>query len=251
MNLLDFSKKRILITGASSGIGRETAVLLSKLGADLLLVGRNADGLQKTLALLAKGDHHLQQADLAETESILTWVKTNAQQHGCFDGLVHSAGLHSSKPLRFLKAAEIEKVMTLNVTSAIYLAKAFRQSGVYNPGASIVYLASVVGLVGQSGVSAYSASKGAVIALTKSLALELAKETIRVNCVAPGVVETEMTEQLFSLLEPTQIESIVKMHPLGLGKAGDVAYSITFLLSSMSRWLTGTVLTVDGGYTAQ
>ena len=105
-------------------------------------------------------------------------------------------------------------------------------------------------MTGQAGVSAYSASKGALISLTKSLALELAGENIRVNCVAPGVVNTEMSDKLFSFMTEQQIEGIKKMHPLGFGTPRDVANAISFLLADTSRWITGSVLVVDGGYTA-
>ena len=114
-----------------------------------------------------------------------------------------------------------------------------------------MFLSSAVGLVGQAGVSVYSATKGAVVTMTKSLALELAREGVRVNCVCPGVVQTEMTTGLRESIGADAFQRVTDAHPLGLGTSEDVANAIVFLLSDASRWITGTSLTVDGGYTAQ
>ena len=140
--------------------------------------------------------------------------------------------------------------MRINVTAALCLAKAFRQKNVSTAGSSIVYLSSVMGIVGQSGQTAYSASKGALVTLAKSLTLELSRENIRVNCVAPAVVNTEMSEKMFQSLTPEQVKQIESMHPLGIGTPRDVANAIAFLLADTGRWITGTTLVVDGGYTA-
>jgi NAD(P)-dependent dehydrogenase (short-subunit alcohol dehydrogenase family) len=248
---MDFAGRRILLTGASSGIGRETAVLLSQLGAELVLAGRSLERLQQTAEELSGCGHRLEVFDLADVQTIPAWLKTLSLQAGAFDGIVHSAGVHSTKPLRVLDAVSFEAVYRINVTAALMLAKGFRQKGCSTPGGGIVFLSSVAGLVGQPGVAAYAASKAAVLGLTRSLALELAREGIRVNSVAPGMVKTEMTERIFSSLTPEQIASIESAHPLGLGQPRDVANAIAFLLSEAARWITGSTLVVDGGYTAQ
>jgi len=251
INPMQLENLTILVTGASSGIGRETAVLLSKLGASLILVGRNEEQLIKTRSLLDGTLHRISAFDLSNYDEIPHWIKEISSVAGPLHGLVHSAGVQFTRPLRIMSSESIEELMRVNVTAAIFLAKAFRQKGVYaSEGGSLVYLSSVMGFVGQPGQSAYSASKGALVSLAKSLALELAREKIRVNCIAPAIVSTEMSEKMFEQLSPEQVSHIKAMHPLGLGQPRDVANAIAFLLADTARWITGTTLVVDGGYTA-
>jgi NAD(P)-dependent dehydrogenase (short-subunit alcohol dehydrogenase family) len=153
--------------------------------------------------------------------------------------------------LRALTPEDVDSVMRINFAAALALSAGFRQRGVCAPQGSLVFVASVMGLVGSPARSVYSASKGALIAMTKSLALELAHEGIRVNCVAPGFVRSSMFEELTGTVPPDQIAAIEAAHPLGLGQPRDVAHAIAFLLAQTSRWITGTTLVVDGGYTAQ
>ena len=249
-NPLDFSNRTILVTGASSGIGRATAILLSRLGARVVLVGRNPQRLAATVTQLAGSGHCVEACDLRDYEQIPAWTKEWVTRSGPLDGLVHSAGVQDATPVKALTRAPVESMWQLNVAAALWLAKGFRQRGVNREGGSIVLVASVMGLVGQPARAAYSATKGAVVALTKSLALELAREQIRVNCVAPGYVRTEMTEALTATLTPEQIAAIAAQHPLGIGEPEDVAQAAAYLLSAAARWVTGTTLVVDGGYTA-
>lgn len=154
-------------------------------------------------------------------------------------------------PLKIASSEMVAELFALNVTTALMLAKGFRVRNVHAPDASMVFLSSAVGVVGQKGVGAYSASKGAIVSLTKSLALELAAEDIRVNCVLPGVVRTPMTDSLAEAIGEEAFSEVKAMHPLGLGQPEDVAEPIGFLLGAGSRWITGSALSVDGGYTAQ
>lgn len=178
-------------------------------------------------------------------------MRTVSGQLDGLDGLVHAAGVHNTAPVRSLEAADVTSLFDSNVTTAFMLAKGFRHKQVRRAGASIVYLSSAVGLVGQPGVSVYSATKGAIAALTKSLALEFAREGIRVNCVCPGVVMTKMTEGLKATIGGENFRRVTEAHPLGLGEPDDVASAILYLLSGASKWVTGSSLVVDGGYTAQ
>ncbi|MBX3436699.1 MAG: SDR family oxidoreductase [Planctomycetaceae bacterium] len=242
--------RTILITGASSGLGRATAVLLSRMGARIIAVGRNEDRLIATASQLSGAGHVVRPFDLAAVEAIPEWLQSLAAECGPLRGVVHSAGVHLARPLQMLKADAVQQLLTVNVTAALMLAKGLRQRAVHESPASLVLMSSVMGQVGQAGVTAYSASKGAVDALCRSLALELATQGIRVNAIAPGQVETEMAEQQRGSLTTEQFERIRSMHPLGLGRAEDVASAVAFLISDASRWMTGTTLTVDGGYTA-
>jgi NAD(P)-dependent dehydrogenase (short-subunit alcohol dehydrogenase family) len=249
-NPLDLTGRTILVTGASSGLGKGIAELLSRLGAKLVLVARDGTRLDITRSSLAGQDHATEIFDLAQTDAIPGWMREVTKRHGILHGVVHSAGILTTKPLRMQMATDWEGAMRLNVAAAAALAKGFRQKGVYAGTGSIVFLSSVMALVGQPGQVLYSATKGALVAMTRSMALELAREGIRVNCVAPAVVLAGMSEDLQRNVSPEQFAAITAMHPLGLGQPLDVANAVAFLLADTARWITGTTLTVDGGYTA-
>jgi NAD(P)-dependent dehydrogenase (short-subunit alcohol dehydrogenase family) len=250
INPMDLSGRTVLVTGASSGIGRETSILLSQLGARLVLVARHADRLAETAARLEGQGHRVEPFDLTQVDDIPAWLKHVASEVGALHGIVHSAGVHVTQLVRFQSSGEVSALLRINLDTAFGLAKGFRQKGVYANQGRLVLLSSVMGLVGQPAVTAYAASKGALIALSKSLALEWARDGLRVNCVAPGQVQTEMTETMQETLTVDQVAAIEAMHPLGIGTALDVAYAIAFLLADTGRWITGSTLIVDGGYTA-
>ena len=250
LNPLDLTGRRILITGASSGIGRETAIYLSRLGAQIILVARNRERLEQTQKVLEGDGHTIDVIDLSAYEEIPNWLRQITSAHGPLDGLVHSAGLQITSPLKVLEAKQVEYLWRVNVSASLWLAKGFRQRGVNNIGGSIVLLSSSAGIVGDAGLSAYSSSKGAVIAMTKALAMELARENIRVNCIAPGFVKNEMYERFVESVGKDYADQVLRKFPLGLGEPIDVAYSAAFLLSSAAKWITGTTLVVDGGFTA-
>ncbi len=251
INPMDLTGRRILVTGASSGIGREAAVLLAKLGAVVTAVGRDTERLSRTVDSLEGSGHECAVFDLEQLEQIPTWMKGLAAHHGPFAGLVHCAGLHSAMPISLMRAATLETLMRVNVYSAAMLVRGFRQKQCRAPNdASIVLLSSVAGLAGEPGISAYSASKAALLGLTRALAIELAPERIRVNAITPGFVETEMGAKLRESLTDEQFNGIRAKHPLGIGHPSDVADGIAFLLADTGRWITGTTLIIDGGYTA-
>lgn len=170
-----------------------------------------------------------------------------------FTGLVHCAGIPSVTPLRAITDEKYEKVMKVNVQAGLNLAKIFTSRQCYDTKqqGSIVYISSVYGIVGSAANAAYATSKAAIIGLTKSLAIELASKNIRVNCVAPGFIKTSMADSVNSMFDKQYEEKIESMHPLGWGSAIDIANAIAFLLSDASKWTTGAVFNIDGGFTAQ
>jgi NAD(P)-dependent dehydrogenase (short-subunit alcohol dehydrogenase family) len=249
-NPMDLSGRTILITGASSGIGRDASVLLSELGAMVVLVGRNRDALVKTTEMMSGVNHRIEPFDLNDVNAIPDWLKHIASKTGPLDGIVHCAGIEALRPLRLITGESFDELMNINVNAAIGLAKAFRQKKVNRSGGSIVFISSVAGLIGQTGHAEYCASKAALIGICKALALELARENIRVNCVAPGLVKTEMFEKALMTISREQLESVASRQPLGLGTPRDVSNAVAFLLASTGQWITGSTLVVDGGYTA-
>lgn len=250
-NPLDLSGRRVLVTGASAGIGRDVAVFLSSLNARLVLVGRNEDRLRQTLAIMRPDDHRVEPFDLTATEQIPDWLRRVTTDAGPLHGLVHAAGKQLTAPIRLLSVRSIDDIMKTNLHSAMMLARGFCASNCHAPHSSIVFLSSVMAIVGKPTISVYCASKAALIGFTKSLALELAADSIRVNCVAPAFVQTEMLDRLRQSLSPDQFTALEKAHPLGFGTPRDVSNAVAFLLADTSRWVTGSTLVVDGGYSIQ
>jgi len=249
-NLIDLSNKHIVLTGASSGIGKVIAILISTLGAKVSIIGRSKETLELVFNQLHGNGHHLFELDITNFEKIEPVINSIVQNSGLIDGFVHSAGVEMTRPLKMLKISQYNDVFNVNTISALEITKLITKNNHISSDASIVYISSIVGMLGQIGKTAYSASKGALIAASKCLALELAPRGIRVNTILPALVETQMSSKLLEAMSQESKDNVLKMHPLGFGSPDDVANAVAFLLSSASKWITGTELVVDGGYSA-
>lgn len=241
--------KRILVTGAASGIGRATAVLASRLGAKCVLCDRNADGLAAVAQQCA--DCSILPVDLTDLDSLKSAVARCALEGGRFDGLAHVAGRPYISPLKTVDRGRFDDVMHLNSYAGLNLAQLFASRRIGNDGGSIVFISSVYANVGSAANVGYAMSKGAVQGMTKALAVELSAKRIRVNCVAPGFVQTEMSAAISAYFDSSHDGDVAQLAPLGTGKPEDVANMIGFLLSDAARWITGAVMPVDGGFTAK
>lgn len=247
----DLSGRRILVTGAASGIGLATCVRVAAMGAQLLAFDRDEAGLAALLAQLPGEGHASHVMDLREIEEIPAAMAACAEQGGRLSGLVHAAGISSVSPTRLLSPKNYRDVLAVNTEAALALVRGFQHRKVCaEAGGSVVLIASVMALVGSVGATAYSMSKAALIGLAKSAALEFAPRGIRINCIAPGFVKTQMYDKVAASWDAAQREQIEQAHPLGLGEPDDVANAIAFLLADASRWITGSTLVCDGGYTA-
>lgn len=244
--------KTILVTGASSGIGRAVAIYYSTQGCRLVIAGQSEIRLNDTMAQLNGAGHLLVSGDLSNINELKNVMDEVFHKVGQIDGVVHCAGIKKTLPLQALKEADFDDSFAINVKSAQFLVKFFRRKGKYNPeGSSFIFLSSVAATNGEPANSTYSATKAALEGMSKSLAIELARLKIRVNCIAPGVVETEMVTNFCKQLTVEQFDKLIDKHPLGLGQPEDIAHAAAFLSSDLSRWVTGTTLFVDGGYSAQ
>ena len=248
--LFSLKGKKILITGASSGIGASVAKLASEQGAVCIINGRNEERLDQTLKCLTGEGHIAIVSDLKEGNGT-ELVKKAVKQAGPLNGFVHCAGIEKTLPFRATRISELRGIMAINLETFWEITQELIKSKNHEKEKlSVVGISSVAELYGASGNTAYAASKGAVISLIKSLATEYAVKQIRFNAVCPGYVETPMLDVVKRLYRTEEefISSIASKHPLGLGNSEDVASAVVYLLSDASRWVTGSVMTVDGGY---
>lgn len=245
--------RHILVTGASSGIGRSTALLLRQLGARLSVVDRDAAGLDGLRAEPGAGEPVVAHvADLSDIAGIEPLVARCVAENGPLHGVVHCAGIQAINPVRTLQPDAWRRIFAVNTEAALMLGKAMSGRRAYaGDHGSIVFLSSVMASVGSVGAISYSMSKAALEGMARSLALELAPRRIRVNCVAPGFVRTPLFERTEKLWDEAAKKAVEDLHPLGFGEPEDVAGAIAFLLADTGRWITGSTMVIDGGYLAR
>jgi NAD(P)-dependent dehydrogenase (short-subunit alcohol dehydrogenase family) len=246
-NPFAISSKNLLITGASSGIGRSVAIECSRMGAKLLITGRDEQKLNETLGLLDGHGHKMITADFRDKADILNL----GQASELIDGLVHSAGYTRMQPFHFITEENLNDILQVNFTSPVMLTQILLKEKKIKKGASIVFVSSINGLhCTFPGQGAYAASKSAVNGIVKSMALELAGKGIRVNSVNPAMVSTNILAE--KAITDEQVIEDMKKYPLKrYGYPEEIAHAVIYLLSEGSSWVTGTSLLIDGGYTLQ
>lgn len=247
-NPFSLTEKKILVTGASSGIGKSIAIECSKMGAKVILTARNEERLKETLSEMSGQGHQYICADLSLDNSIsnlISYLDTK------IDGLVNCAGFTIPKPFLFLTKEDISSVMKVNFEAPIILSQQLVKAKKLQKGASIIFVSSISGVyISSVAGSLYSASKAALNGAIKGMAIELAAKGIRVNSVNPGMIETNIFKD--GTISKEQLEEDTKKYPLKrYGKPEEVAYGVIYLLSDASCWSTGTNLLIDGGYTLQ
>lgn len=250
-----FINRTVVVTGAGSGIGQASAIAFARHGARVALLDTNRDGLDETVSLLDGTGHLALSCDVGDVASLTTAFDRIAAQIGPIAVLVNNAGINPPAPSSLeIDEALYDRIMDVNAKGIFFCAQAAARGMATAGGGVIVNLASVSGMIGWGGTSVYSASKGAVIALTRFLAIELAPLGIRVNAVCPGSIRTPMVENnLRRLPDPERAwEETAEIHPLGrVGTPEEIVEAIVFLASSRSSFVTGTCLVVDGGLTAR
>lgn len=236
--------KKILVTGASSGIGKAITLECARMGASVYFTGRNTERLEIVMdEILSPHKHAYISADITDSESIVSI----AEYVDCLDGIVHCAGIGDRTLSKMVKEKDIERVMNINFNAPILLQKALMKKKKIKQGASIVFIASRAPFAPTIGNGLYSASKGALITYAKVLALELAMQRIRVNCICPAMVWTDLVMR-DAALTGVDYHEAEKLYPLGrYGSPEDIAYLSIYLLSDCSKWMTGSCIDITGG----
>jgi len=247
INPFSLEGKTILVTGASSGLGRGIAIQCSKMGAKVVITARSEDRLAETLSSLEGEGHISIKADLTCESDVNHLVEICPQLNGC----AHCAGIPQVKALKFIDRQLMENTLNINTIAPIVVTTSLLKKKKIAKGGSILFLTSISGVtVGDPGIAAYATSKGALIGFIKSAALAVAAQGIRVNTISPGIVPTNMFESTTdqSIVENLG-DSVVASYPLKrLGLPTDIANGAVYLLSDASSWVTGINLTIDGGF---
>ncbi len=245
-----FAQKVAVVTGGASGIGRACAVAFAHEGAKVAVMDRSPEIGRETVSLIRErgGEAVFLQADVTEEEQVQTAMAQAAEILGGIDALHCNAGVAVRKRVSEQDVEGWDRCMAVNVRG-VFLSSKYALPYMLDKGGSIVHTSSGTGIVGVRNRAAYSATKGAIVALTRNMALDYARYRIRVNCVCPGFTRTPLLDAL--LEDPEKAGRLVKLHPLGrLGTPEDIASAVLFLASEQASWITGQALAVDGGFSA-
>lgn len=243
--MITLKDKNILVTGASSGIGRQIAIMASELGATVTVLGRNIERLNETISLLTGTGHKMFSVDLSVSSDIDQLIIESLP----YDGVVFNAGIVEYLPVKFLNDNKISSVFATNFDSNVILSQRLIKKKLLNKKGSLVFVSSISSKLGVPGTAMYAASKAALSSFSKVLASELAPQGIRSNSVCPGIIRTAMTEQASDVVSQEELKKAESEYPLGYGEPSDVGGLIMYLLSDMSKWMTGSDLIIDGGFT--
>lgn len=246
-NQFSLIDKTILVTGASSGIGRQICISLAGLGAKVIATGRDEMRLAETHSMLEGKNHQIIPFDL----TAIGLHKEFVDKLSKLSGIVHSAGIARYIPFKAISEKELRQTQLINYEAPILLTQQLLKYKKIEKKGSIVFIASISGLVGTVGNTIYAGSKAALIAASRSLSIEIAGQEMRANCISPGMVITPLTAKIEDSVSTETFKENEKLHPLGFGMPEDIANACVFLLSDASRWITGTNLIIDGGYTTQ
>lgn len=250
MNYFSLENKTILITGASSGIGEACAIECDKLGAKLILLGRDEKRLYNTLNKLSNKNHRILSVDLINFENLANILNVFLEDFHDIDGVINSAGITSTIPFKIFKTNQLEEILKINVTASFFITKLLLPK-LNKKGASIIFISSIMANIGEKAKTMYSISKGAVSSGARCLSVEYSSRNIRVNTIAPGIVNTPMTKNSTYKQNNELKAKTLEKYPLGFGEPVDIANACVFLISDASKWITGSEIIVDGGYSAK
>ena len=242
MNQFSLENKKILVTGASSGIGRQVAISLSEAGAIVFITGRNEERLLECYRKLKRSGHEYFIGDLTEDDQI----KILVDKLPALNGVVFSAGITTHMPAKFIRKKDFSEIFEINYLTPVLLAGLIIKKKKLVDSSSLVFMSSIASSHPYFGGSLYSSSKAALESYSRTLALELSQKKIRSNCLSPGFVNTPMVEGAGNTISKEVLEEFEKMAPLGFGEPIDVANAALFLLSDASRWVTGITLPMGG-----
>lgn len=247
MDYLNLNGKAFIVTGASSGIGKEICHKISNFHGKVIAVGRDESRLKDTLNCLGKGDHYYIKADLSTSNAI----KEIVDKVAVINGIVHSAGYNKLLTYKFITEEEINKIFAINYNAPILLTKELINNKKVANNSSIIFISSISANISSVGNTMYSGTKGALNSSARALALEYASKKVRVNCIAPGIIKTPLFYEMATKIPTEKMRNDENNYPLGYGYPEDVANLALFLLSEVSRWITGTTITIDGGFTCK